>query len=69
METVEAPTAVLTRVGQMEHSITHSIETRYDLEIIGSSLTYTALTTRVTMGSQASGDTGLNSWITGLNMA
>ena len=32
-------------------------------------MTYTALTIIVTMGSQASGETGLNNWISGLNAA
>ena len=63
------PTAVLMTVGHSEHSVTVTAELMNDLSNIGSAVTYTALTIIVTMGSHASGDTGLNSWISGLNIA
>ena len=63
------PTAVLMTVGHSEHSVTVTAELMNDLSNIGSAVTYTALTIIVTMGSQASGETGLKSWISGLNIA
>ena len=56
-------------VGHSEHSVTVIAELMNDLSNIGSAVTYTALTIIVTIGSQASGDTGLKSWISGLNIA
>src|SRR5687768_15868329 len=53
------PTAVLMMVGHNEHSVTVMAEIRKAFSKRGSAVTYTALTTMVTMGSQASGDTGL----------
>ncbi|MNE73660.1 hypothetical protein D3C80_1696830 [compost metagenome] len=60
------PTVVLITVGHRQHSATVSAEVTKDLANSGSLLVYTALTTMVTSGSQASGDTGLNTWISGL---
>ena len=56
-------------VGHSEHSVTVIAELMNDFSNIGSAVTYTALTIIVTIGSQASGDTGLKSWISGLNVA
>ena len=63
------PSAVLMIVGHSEHSVTVMAEIRKDFSNIGSFVTYTALTTIVTIGSHASGDTGLKIWISGLNAA
>src|SRR4051812_42518884 len=63
------PTAVLMTVGHSEHSVTVTAELMNDLSNSGVAVTYTALTIIVTMGSQASGDTGLNTWMSGLNIA
>ena len=57
--TPATPTAVLIMVGHMEQRVTVSMEIMNDLENIGSSLTYTELTTKVMSGNHASGDTGL----------
>ena len=54
------PMAVLISVGHRQHSVTVIAEVINDFSNIGSLVTYTALTTMVTMGSQASGETGLN---------
>ena len=56
-------------VGHSEHSVTVTAELMNDLSNIGSAVTYMALTIMVTMGSHASGDTGLKSCINGLNIA
>ncbi len=63
------PSAVLISVGHSEHSVTVIAEIRSDFWNIGSALTYTAQTIMVTIGSQASGDTGLKIWISGLSAA
>src|SRR6476660_5969274 len=63
------PTAVLMTVVQSEHSVTVTAELMNDFSKNGSADTYSALTTIVTIGSHASGETGLNTWISGLNMA
>ena len=55
------PTEVFINVGHRQHNDTVNMDVRKDLATIGSSVTYTALTTMVTSGSQASGETGLNS--------
>ena len=60
------PTVVLITVGHRQHSATVKAEVRKDLANNGSSLTYRALTSMVTRGSQAKGETGLNTWISGL---
>jgi hypothetical protein len=56
-------------VGHSEHNVTVTAELMNDLSNIGSAVTYTALTIIVTIGSHASGETGLNNWISGLNIA
>src|SRR3954468_392079 len=63
------PTAVLITVVHSEHSVTVIAELMKDFSKNGSAETYSALTTMVTIGNHASGDTGLNSWISGLNIA
>src|SRR5688500_1939481 len=63
------PTAVLMTVGHSEHNVTVTAELMNDLSNMGSAVTYTSLTIIVTIGSHASGDSGLNSCISGLNIA
>ena len=63
------PTAVFMSVGHRQHRETVNMEVRKDLDTIGSSLTYSALTTMVTSGNQASGDTGLNNCTSGFTAA
>ncbi len=63
------PTAVLMTVVHSEHSVTVMAELMNDFSKNGSAETYSALTTMVTIGSHARGETGLNTWISGLNMA
>src|SRR6186713_2627353 len=63
------PTAVLMTVVHNEHNITVIAEFTNDFSKNGSAETYRALTTMVTIGSHASGETGLNTWISGLNIA
>src|SRR5689334_13347752 len=63
------PTAVLITVVHSEHSVTVIAELMNDFSKNGLVETYNALTTIVTIGSHASGDTGLNTWISGLNIA
>ena len=54
------PTVVFINVGHKQHNVTVIAEVTNDLENIGSSETYNALTIIVTIGSHAKGDTGLN---------
>ena len=63
------PTEVLITIGQIQHKVTVIIEFKKDLATTGSGVTYSALTTIVTSGSHASGDTGLNSCTSGFNAA
>src|SRR5690242_5866107 len=60
------PSAVLISVGQSEQSVTVTAEITSDLGNAPLASTYTADTTIVTIGSQASGETGLNSCTNGL---
>src|SRR5262249_27499795 len=60
------PSAVLINAGQSEHSVTVMAEFTNDFWNSGSELTYTALTTIVTIGNHASGDTGLKICTSGL---
>ena len=53
------PSAVLISVGQSEQSVTVMAETKKDLDSRPSFEAATAETTIVTIGSQASGETGL----------
>ena len=65
----DTPTAVLIRVGHSEHSVTVMAEVRNafsNQRIVGD---VEALTTMVTIGSHASGETGLKIWISGLMAA
>ena len=62
----DTPTVVLIMVGHMQHKVTVIAEVRNDFENTGSLVTYTALTTIVTSGNQANGETGLNNCIKGL---
>ena len=63
----DTPTAVLISVGHNEHSVTVIAEVRNDFSNQASSPpVYMALTTSVTMGSQAKGDTGLKICTNGL---
>src|SRR5690554_1308757 len=64
--TEATPTAVLITVGHIQHRATVISEVTKDFGTIGSGVSYTEATTSVTSGSQASGDTGLNTWISGL---
>src|SRR6188768_258951 len=65
----ETPSEVLITVGHSEHRATVMEETRKDFSTTGLSLTYSALTTSVTMGSQARGEIGLNTCTKGLKAA
>ena len=60
------PTDVIITTGYKQHSVTVIIEFKKDLETTGSGVTYSALSTIITSGDQAKGDTGLNIWIIGL---
>src|SRR5690606_32886092 len=66
LSTPATPTVVLMTVGQRQHRATVIAEVTKDLLNIGFSETYSALTTMVTRGNQARGDTGLKSWMIGL---
>jgi hypothetical protein len=55
----DTPTAVLMTVGHNEQRVTVIAEFKNDFGNIGSADTYTALTTMVTSGNHAKGDTGL----------
>ena len=64
------PSAVLISVGQSEHSVTVIAEITNDFWNSGRSRhVHARCTTMVTIGSQASGDTGLKIWISGLSAA
>ena len=63
------PSAVLISAGHSEHSVTVIAGVQNDFGNSGSELTYSALTTIVTIGSQASGETGLNSCTSGFTAA
>ncbi len=60
------PSAVLISVGHNEHKVTVMAEIRKDLLNSAPSVATVAETIMVTMGSQASGDTGLKIWTSGL---
>ena len=62
------PKAVLINVGQSEHKVTVIADTRKDFAK-NPSLAYVADTIMVTIGNQASGETGLKIWISGFNAA
>ena len=65
----ETPSAVLINVGQSEQSVTVTAEIT---KLLGRSPSFEAAnaeTTIVTIGNHASGDTGLNIWISGLSTA
>ena len=64
---VETPIEVLISIGHKLHKLTVIIEVKNDLDTMGSSETYSALTTIVTRGNQAKGETGLNTCTMGLN--
>lgn len=66
LSTLATPTAVLMSVGHMQQRVTVTAEVIKDFENRGSLETYRALTIIVTIGSQASGEMGLNTWIIGL---
>jgi hypothetical protein len=64
----DTPTAVLIKVGHNEHKVTVIAEVKKDFSNQESGdVTYMELTTNVTMGNQAKGETGLNSCISGLS--
>ncbi len=65
MLTEATPSAVLIKVAHNEHKDTVIAEMMNDLGKSPLLVTYTALTTIVTSGSQARGETGLNIWIRG----
>jgi hypothetical protein len=60
------PSDVLMSAGHSEHNVTVIAELTNDFCSNGSLLTYTALTTIVTIGSHASGETGLKICTSGL---
>ena len=65
----ETPWAVLISVGQSEQRVTVTAETMNDFSKRPLLLVIRAETTMVTKGSQASGETGLKIWISGLSAA
>ena len=63
------PSEVLMSAGHREHRVTVMAEFTNDFGSHGSVLTYSALTTIVTIGSHARGDTGLKSCTSGFTAA